>query len=655
MLFALGGCCGLFGLGVCPSDSSSSSLVASVVTLDVASSRVSVLPGGTVSTTLSVSVSGGATGAALTVGGGVSTELLASISPTTIPTGTHVVQLTVLATSLARPGSLAQLQVRATSTGGTPVTSAQRDLTVEVTPPFSLAISSQTVNTGASLDIPVAISRAIGFAGTIALAVDTATIPAGSSLVLSPASVTGSSTTMQLRVPPTAATGLYLVRTMGSFGASADTVRWLLRVVAAPLPPDIAIAAAPANATVSPGGSATFDLALTRSSPGLGDIALAIIGVPTGVVATFAPQQVAGTSAQLSLETANTTPFGSYPLEISATVGALVRRTTVTLVVSIPPDFSLSATPAALTLAPGASGQSTIAVQRTGLPGAVALVVENLPPGVSASIIPDSTSGANATLRLAVDSSAKAGIYSLAVRGTAGSIVRTTPIVLTIPVAPPTSSIAIQLVTTAATIAPGTSARIPIRLTRTGVFVNRSVELRVAGSLPGGAAWISPVITSSDSASLLVIGGTVGVYPISVSVALGPSSPTAAATITVAASSAPDFALRPQAREFHVTKGDTSNINTTVIDILRTNGFAGNVDFAAAVVTPADFTVTFIPAQTVGGTVRVHIVPGPNARPGANLLVIRGTSGTLVRETAMTIMVPEDSGYTPPGVTRQRP
>ncbi len=87
-----------------------------------------------------------------------------------------------------------------------------------------------------------------------------------------------------------------------------------------------------------------------------------------------------------------------------------------------PAGFLLSASPASLTISPGASAATTIAIQQLGgFTGGVSLSVSGLPSGVTASFSKSTTTGSSA-LTLTVGNSVSRGIYTLIVTGTSGAL-----------------------------------------------------------------------------------------------------------------------------------------------------------------------------------------------------------------------------------------
>jgi endo-1,4-beta-xylanase len=97
------------------------------------------------------------------------------------------------------------------------------------------------------------------------------------------------------------------------------------------------------------------------------------------------------------------------------------------------PSFTLSATPASLTVNPGACGTSTIGIVKTGgFAASVAFTVAPVPAGVTATIDPTPTTGASTMLILCASTTAATGTASLTVTGTGGGVTQTAPIALTI-------------------------------------------------------------------------------------------------------------------------------------------------------------------------------------------------------------------------------
>ncbi|HEY2294574.1 MAG TPA: hypothetical protein VGM86_28065 [Thermoanaerobaculia bacterium] len=99
------------------------------------------------------------------------------------------------------------------------------------------------------------------------------------------------------------------------------------------------------------------------------------------------------------------------------------------------PDFSLSVSPSALTIASGSNGSATVSTTVSGgFNSAVALSVSGLPAGASGTFSPTSIAApgsGSSTLNISTGTAA-AGTYNLTITGTGGGKTHTAPLTLTI-------------------------------------------------------------------------------------------------------------------------------------------------------------------------------------------------------------------------------
>lgn len=104
-------------------------------------------------------------------------------------------------------------------------------------------------------------------------------------------------------------------------------------------------------------------------------------------------------------------------------------------------DFSISASPSALTIQAGSSGSSTITVTSlNGFSGTVSLVT-SAPTGLSAilsssSLTIASGGSSSSTLSITVSSTTASGTYTVTVTGTSGSLTHSTTVTVTVPTVP---------------------------------------------------------------------------------------------------------------------------------------------------------------------------------------------------------------------------
>ena len=138
----------------------------------------------------------------------------------------------------------------------------------------------------------------------------------------------------------------------------------------------------------------------------------------------------------LTLTAGSSAVAGSYTINITGTSGSLTATANVGLVVNTAGSFTLTPSPAALQILPGSTAIDTIAITDVSpFNGTVLLTVTGLPSGVTAAFNTNAayTSG---VLTLTATSTAAAGNYNIAITGTSGTLVETTPLALTVAASP---------------------------------------------------------------------------------------------------------------------------------------------------------------------------------------------------------------------------
>jgi hypothetical protein len=215
--------------------------------------------------------------------------------------------------------------------------------------------------------------------------------------------------------------------------------------------------------TITQGGSGSDVITVTDSGGFSGSVGLSASGLPSGVTAAFSSGPSTGTS-ELALTAGSTAATGTFTITITGTSGALTASTTITLTVNVPASFTIAPSSAALSIAQGGSGNTTIAVNGAGgFSSSVTLAASGLPAGVTASFGTNPTTGSS-TLTLAVGSTATPGIYSVTVTGTSTSTAESAATTVQIAVdsagasAPPFGASAV-------TVAAGSTATYPVTLT----------------------------------------------------------------------------------------------------------------------------------------------------------------------------------------------
>src|SRR5256885_15483445 len=97
-----------------------------------------------------------------------------------------------------------------------------------------------------------------------------------------------------------------------------------------------------------------------------------------------------------------------------------------------PADYTLSLSSATLVIAQGASGTVNVGIGRTNFSDAISLSLTDVPPGISGSFNPPSSTNASSILTLNVGEAVEPGAYHLTVKGNATAGDRSTPLTVSV-------------------------------------------------------------------------------------------------------------------------------------------------------------------------------------------------------------------------------
>ena len=218
-------------------------------------------------------------------------------------------------------------------------------------------------------------------------------------------------------------------------------IRWGLALIAAVTttvsckdttePQNYALSLSPAALTIVQGANGSATVTITRTNF-TGAVTLSLGNAPTGVTGSFNPAAPTGTSSTLTVNVGAAVAAGVYNLTVDGTATAGNKSTPLTLTLSVPADYTLSLSPAALTIVQGANGSATVTITRTNFTGAVTLSLGNAPTGVTGSFNPAAPTGTSSTLTVNVGAAVAAGVYNLTVDGTATAGNKSTPLTLTV-------------------------------------------------------------------------------------------------------------------------------------------------------------------------------------------------------------------------------
>lgn len=206
---------------------------------------------------------------------------------------------------------------------------------------------------------------------------------------------------------------------------------------------DYTLSLTPAALTIGQAANANATVTISRTGFD-GAVTLGLVNAPVGIVASFDPAAPTGNTATLTVNAGPSVTPGDYTLRVSGIASAGNRSTPLTLTVSPPADYTLSLSPATLTIAQGASGTVSVGIGRTNFSDAISLSLADVPSGISGSFNPPSPANASSILTLNVGGGVEPGAYQLTVNANAPAGNRSAP--LTVSVMKPASGNATQVV-----------------------------------------------------------------------------------------------------------------------------------------------------------------------------------------------------------------
>ena len=205
--------------------------------------------------------------------------------------------------------------------------------------------------------------------------------------------------------------------------------------------PNFSISASPSSVSVVQGSNGSSTITTTVSGGFDAAIALTASGQPTGVTVTFNPTSIAAPgsgSSAMSMAVASTTATGTYTITVAGTGGGITQKTTVALTVTAAAgaDFSISASPTAISVVRGESGSSTITTAAlNGFDSAVTLSAsgEGSQQKVTFSPNPIAAPGSgSSTMTVTVGTRASVGAHTITITGTGGGKTHTATVTLTV-------------------------------------------------------------------------------------------------------------------------------------------------------------------------------------------------------------------------------
>jgi hypothetical protein len=309
------------------------------------------------------------------------------------------------------------------------------------------------------------------------------------------------------------------------------------------------------------------------------------------------------------------------------------------------PDFAVSTSPGTLNVARGKSGTFSVSSSSsTGFSSSIPLSVTGLPSGVTASFSPTSITGVgSSTMTVTVGTSVPYGSYPVTIKGTAGSLLRTTQATLNVP-AP---DFTLKLSATSGTIVQSEKGTATISLNNLYGFAS-TVTLSASGQPAGVTTALSSSSISTTKTSTLTITtlmSTVpGTYPLTIT---GTTSTglvrTAIYTLTVALA-VPNFTMVSATTSSSLRLGRATTISYK-LTLTPKYGFTGAVTLSASGYPPGS-TITSSPTTGVANITStsavyayIYVAVPATAPAGTYYVALTGTSGSLTRTVTSKITI----------------
>ena len=390
-------------------------------TISASPTSLSVVQGTSGTSAITITPSNGFGGSVTLSASGLPSGVTASFSPNPASTTST---LTFTASAAATTGAAT---VTITGTSGSITQTTTISLTVTAAPTYSLSASPSTLSIvqGTAGTSTITITPANGFNGNVSLS--TSGLPSGVTASFSPNPATSSST-LTLTASASATAGTATVTVTGKSGSLTQTTTVSLTVT---LAQSFNLSTSPTTLTVTRGAAGSKSTVTIVPVNGFsGSVTLAASGLPTGVTAAFSVNPATKTSV-VTLTASKTASTGTFTVTITGTSGSLSATTTISVTIPVG-NFSLTASPATITVPRYTGGQVTITVVPTqGFNQSVALSASGTPPNTKALFSPTSTAKTS-TMTLSASGNATPGQYTITVTGTSGSLTHTTTVTMTI-------------------------------------------------------------------------------------------------------------------------------------------------------------------------------------------------------------------------------
>jgi hypothetical protein len=284
---------------------------------------------------------------------------------------------------------------------------------------FALSGTAVQVPQGGSGTSTVRVAPSNGFDGPVTFTIGA--LPEGTTASFSPASATDHAT-LTFETSPSTPPGIYTVQVTGRSGTLTRTCTVALTVNQFA---DFKVELKEPSRQAPAGATAVYEVIVAASASFSGQITFSTNGLPPGATASFAPGAAPGVEV-LTVTLAPDTASGPWTFSVVAAGGGLTRTVPAQLQVLPATGFDLTAPPSMRVAQGGAASFNVAITPHNGFADAVALAVDGLPAGVTASFSPLDSSG-HSILTVSASTSATPGVHSASVKATGGGYTRTSP------------------------------------------------------------------------------------------------------------------------------------------------------------------------------------------------------------------------------------
>jgi subtilase family serine protease len=201
------------------------------------------------------------------------------------------------------------------------------------------------------------------------------------------------------------------------------------------------------------------------------------------------------------------------------------------------------------------------------------------------------------------------------------------------PSAPPAGSFTLSASPSSLAVAAGSQGTTTITVHPANGF-NGTVALSASGLPQGVTASFNPTGTATSSILTLSAGAGAATGTFLVTVRGSSGNLASSTTLSLTVSGAADFALSVSPATLSVARGGTGTATLTIDPV---NGFNGSVTLSATG-TRKGIAVAFSPNPAQGSST-VTVSAGRSASAGTVVLTITGKSGSLTRQTSLTLSV----------------